>query len=98
MHFLLIAYDGTDEQAPLRRQQARERHLVSIEALKKEGRALYGAAILNEKQEMAGSVVIYQFPSRGEFDAYLEEEPYVTAGIWQRIEVIPCRVPPVFLE
>jgi uncharacterized protein len=98
MHFLLIAYDGTDDQAPARRQLVRERHLASIEALKKEGKALYGAALLNEKQEMAGSVVIYQFPTREEFDAYLEEEPYVTGNVWQRIEVRPCRVPPVFLD
>ena len=97
MHFLLMAYDGTDEQAPLRRQQARERHLASIEELKREGKALYGAAILNEKEEMAGSMVIYQFPTREDFDAYLRVEPYVTGKVWQRIEILPCRVPPVFL-
>lgn len=98
MHFLLTAYDGTDDQAPQRRQQARERHLASIEILKKEGKALYGAAILNDSQEMAGSVVIYEFPCREDFDAYLRDEPYVTEGVWQRIEVLPCRVPPVFLK
>jgi uncharacterized protein len=98
MHFLLIAYDGTDEEAPLRRQQARESHLASITALKKEGKALYGAALLNEKQEMAGSVVIYQFPAREDLEAYLEAEPYITGNVWQRIEIRPCRVPPVFMD
>lgn len=97
MHFLLIAYDGTDEQAPARRLRAREQHLASIEALKKEGKALYGAALLDDRQEMAGSLVIYQFDSRGDLDAYLAEEPYVTQKVWQRIEIKPCRVPPVFL-
>jgi uncharacterized protein len=97
MHFLVIAYDGTDEQAPLRRLQARPRHLASIEGLKKEGKALYGAALLDGKGEMTGSVVIYQFRSREEFDAYLKDEPYVTEGVWERIKVKPCRVPPVFL-
>jgi uncharacterized protein len=96
MHFLIMAYDGTDEHAPARRLRARERHLASIEALKSEGKALYGAALLNERQEMSGSMVIYQFPSREDLDAYLRDEPYVTGGVWQRIEILPCRVPPVF--
>ena len=97
MHFLLIAYDGKDEQAPARRLLARERHLASIEVLKREGKALYGAALLDDRQEMEGSVVIYQFASREEFDAYLRDEPYVTGKVWEKIEVLPCRVPPLFM-
>ncbi|MFY9398047.1 MAG: YciI family protein [Desulfomonilia bacterium] len=97
MQFLVIAYDGTDEQAQARRLSAREAHLASIERLKLEGRALYGAAILDEKQAMIGSIVVYDFASREELDRYLEAEPYITGGVWKRIEVMPCRVPPLFL-
>lgn len=96
MHFLVIAYDGTDEQAPSRRLATRERHLASIERLKSEGKALYGAAILDDKDAMIGSLVIYEFNSHEEFDEYLKHEPYITEKVWERIEVKPCRVPPIF--
>lgn len=98
MHFLVIAYDGTDEQAPSRRMAVRERHLAVIEQLKASGRALYGAALLDENDAMIGSMVIYDFTSREEFDTYLRTEPYVTGNVWQKIEIRSCRVPPVFLE
>lgn len=97
MHFLVMAYDGTDEEAPARRLAARERHLASIEMLKTEGKALYGAALIDEMGAMIGSLVIYEFDSREEFDAYLKAEPYVTGKVWEKIEVRPCRVPPIFL-
>jgi uncharacterized protein YciI len=98
VHFLVIAYDGADEQAPARRLAARERHLASIERLKQEGRALYGAALVDEKGSMTGSIVLYDFDSREELDGYLKTEPYVVEGVWKRIEVKPCRVPPIFLN
>ncbi|MRR36205.1 hypothetical protein EG829_16320, partial [bacterium] len=94
---LLIAYDGTDKDAPARRLAARPRHLESIEKLKTEGRALYGAALIDGSGGMIGSVVIYDFESREAFDDYLRGEPYITENVWQRVEVSPCRVPPVFL-
>jgi uncharacterized protein len=97
MHFLVTAYDGTDELAPSRRQAAREGHLTSIEKLKAQGKALYGAALIDDKGGMVGSLVIYEFDSREEFDAYLKDEPYVTGKVWEKIEVKPCRVPPIFL-
>jgi uncharacterized protein YciI len=97
MHFLLIAHDGTDIEAPARRLAARPRHLESIERLKAEGRALYGAALIDNNGGMTGSVVIYDFETREAFEEYLRSEPYITEGVWQKVEVLPCRVPPVFL-
>lgn len=96
MHFLIIAYDGTDKQAPSRRLAARERHLASIERLKSQGKALYGAALLDDTGGMIGSLVIYDFDTREEFDEYLRQEPYITGNVWQKIEIKPCRVPPIF--
>ena len=98
MQFLIIAYDGTDEQAQARRLAARQRHMAGIERLKLEGRALYGAALLDEDQAMIGSVVLYDFDSREELEAYLKTEPYVTGNVWQTIEIRPCRVPAVFMH
>lgn len=98
MHFLLIARDGTDERALERRLDSREKHLVSITRLKAEGKALYGAALIDENGAMRGSVLIMNFATREEFDQYLENEPYVRGKVWQEIEVKPCRVPELFME
>jgi hypothetical protein len=97
MHFLLIARDGTDDKAPERRLASRERHLASITRLKAQGKALYGAALIDEDGTMRGSILIMDFESREEFDRYLEDEPYVTGKVWQDIEVKQCRVPELFL-
>ena len=36
---------------------------------------------------MKGSVLILDFPSRAELDAYLAAEPYVVEHVWEKIEV-----------
>ncbi len=36
---------------------------------------------------MTGSVLILDFASRGELDAYLAKEPYVTEGVWRQVDV-----------
>ncbi len=42
MQFLLLAYDGKDENTLVRRMEARPAHMAGIEKMK----ALYGAALL----------------------------------------------------
>lgn len=98
MHFLLIARDGSDEKALERRLAHRERHLASITRLKGEGKALYGAALIDEGGAMKGSVLIMNFKNREEFDQYLKNEPYVIGKVWQEIEVKTCRVPELFMQ
>ena len=98
MHFLLIARDGSDEKALERRLAHREKHLESITKLKEEGKALYGAALIDESGAMKGSVLIMNFATREEFDRYLESEPYVKGKVWQEIEVKTCRVPELFMQ
>ena len=91
MQYLVTAYDGTDPDAPARRQAVREAHLAGARRLTAEGRILIGGAILNDSGEMIGSAVIVDFPSRAELDDWLKSDPYVTGGVWQKIEVIPFR-------
>ncbi|WP_043262868.1 YciI family protein [Streptomyces sp. CT34] len=98
MQFLLIAYDAKDEQAQQRRLAARERHLAQGPPLVAEGKALFGTAILDDEGRMVGSMLVMDFPTRAEFDAWLETEPYVTDGVWAEIQVQPCQAGPVFLE
>ena len=36
---------------------------------------------------MKGSALILEFENRAALDDYLAHEPYVTEGVWQKIEV-----------
>ncbi len=96
MQFLVLAYDENDDKALDRRLAARPAHIAGIEKMKAEKRALYGTAILAESEKMIGSVMIVDFKSRTELDAWLKSEPYVTQRVWQKIEVLACKVPPLF--
>ena len=98
MQFLVIGYDGTDEKAPERRMAVREAHLAGVTKMKEEGKAVFGVAILNDREQMIGSALVVDFPARADVDAWLKTEPYVTGGVWQKIEVLPARVPPMFAK
>jgi len=97
MNYLIIAHDGTDDKALERRMASRDQHLASIIKLKAEGKALYGAALIDEGGAMKGSLLIMDFSSQAELEHYLATEPYITGKVWQQVEVKPCRVPEIFL-
>jgi uncharacterized protein len=98
MHYLITAHDGSDEKALERRLAARERHLQSITKLKEEGKALYGAALIDDNGNMKGSMLIMNFQSQDELEHYLATEPYITGKVWQTVDVKPCRVPELFMQ
>lgn len=91
MQFLVVARDGTDEDALERRRRTRPTHLASIQPLVDAGSVLVGGAILDEAGEMIGSMLLVDFPDRADVDAWLADDPYVTGGVWQEIEVMPFR-------
>ena len=74
MQFLVIAYDGTDDRAMERRMAARETHLAGVVKMKEEGKAIYGVAILNEREQMIGSVLVVDYPTRADVDAWLNSQ------------------------
>jgi uncharacterized protein YciI len=91
MQFLVLARDGTDAEAPARRQKFREAHLAGAFKLHDSGNILIGGAILDEQGGMIGSAIITDFPDRAALDAWLKNDPYVTGNVWQHIEVKPFR-------
>lgn len=97
MQFLVIAPDHTDAEAPQRRQATRQAHLDYIKA-RTPDTFLYGAALLNETGQMSGSVFVCQFADARGVQAWLAEEPYVLANVWNRdaITVQPVAVAPIF--
>jgi uncharacterized protein YciI len=96
MQFLLIAHDGDDDHALNRRLQAREQHIALGDDMFANGSMLYGGALLDEQEKMIGSVLVLDFPTRQELDAWLKIEPYVLGDVWRRIDVQPFRVGPSF--
>ena len=51
-----------------------------------------GLPFRDEEGKMKGSVLVLEFDSRAELDAYLAQEPYVLEHVWDRIEVDPMNV------
>ena len=92
MQFLVLAHDGTDAEAPARRQRVRADHLAAAGRLKARGHFILGGAILDPEGRMVGSAVVFDFPDRAQLDDYLARDPYVTGKVWQHIEVHPFRV------
>lgn len=96
MQFLVTGIDYTDEGALDRRLKAREAHLKGVEAAQARGEHLYGAALLDDSGKMIGSFLVVDYPDKDALDAWLKNEPYVLAHVWEKVEVHPCRVAPVF--
>lgn len=101
MYFIVKGLDGTDAEAPMRRQAVRAEHLDNVKRLADAGKILIAAAYIDDKddnEQMIGSLLIFEVDSRADIDAYLAEEPYVSGDVWRTIEVSPCKVPPMFLD
>jgi uncharacterized protein YciI len=95
MQFLLLAYDGMDNLALQRRLKVREEHLKNISLLKSAGEFLIGGAILDESGKMIGSMIVYDFPDLQTLEKRLIDEPYITGGVWEKIEIKPFRLAPI---
>lgn len=91
-HFLVVAMDGTDAEAPARRQAVRPAHLAGLEGMIERGEVVSGGPILNAEGAMIGSTMTVAFPDRTGLDAWLAVEPYVAQGVWRDIDVKPIRL------
>ena len=95
MWYVIEGYDGQDVLS--RRLQARPEHLARLTALRDEGRLLLAGpcpAIDAEDPGPAGfsgSVVIAEFDSVQAARDWADADPYVAAGVYQRVEVRPFR-------
>ncbi len=95
MWYAIEGFDGADVLA--RRVQAREQHLARLTALRDAGRLLLAGpcpAIDAEDPGPAGfsgSIVIAEFASLEDAQAWAEADPYVAADVYQRVEVRPFK-------
>ena len=82
MQFIVKAYDGPGMLE--KRMEVRPRHLEGMKALG--NRIICAGGLLDEEGKMKGSVLVMEFEDRAALDAYISGEPYVTEGVWQKIE------------
>jgi uncharacterized protein YciI len=92
MQFILIAYDRIDAVALDRRMKSRPEHLEKISHVKKAGKFLCGGAILDDKEKMIGSMILYEVADRAELDSILKDEPYIYNKVWEKIDIRPFRI------
>ena len=88
MQFIIKAYDG--EGMLEKRMAVRPRHLEGMKTLGKQ--IICAGGLLDDEGRMKGSALVMEFEDRAALDAYLSSEPYVTEGVWKKIEIEPMNV------
>jgi uncharacterized protein YciI len=92
MQFLVVGFDGKDDDAAARRQQARSAHLELGDQLLASGHLWYAAEIENADGDAIGSMRLVDFASEAELQEWLAREPYVTSDVWRSMHKHACTV------
>ncbi|MHA7853045.1 YciI family protein [Marinobacter shengliensis] len=96
MYYAIISEDVPNSLAL--RMTARPAHVARLEALKAEGRLLVAGphpAIDSPdpgEAGFSGSLVIAEFESLEQAQAWADAEPYIEAGVYQSVTVKPYKV------
>ncbi|MCK7595707.1 YciI family protein [Microbulbifer sp. CAU 1566] len=96
MWYAIISQD-VENSLPLR-QSARPQHIARLNDLKDQGRLLIAGphpAIDSEDPGEAGftgSLVVAEFPSLQEAQAWADADPYVEAGVYAGVTVKPYKL------
>ena len=95
MYYSIISKDVPDS-LPLRKE-ARPAHIERLESLRAQGRLLvagpFPALDTPDPGEAGfqGSLVIAEFDSLEQAKAWAEADPYVAAGVYDSVEVLPYK-------
>lgn len=92
MQFIINAYDGTDDKALERRMAVRTEHLENMKKVQEIGKVTCAGGLLNKEGKMIGSFLVMEFDTEELFNQYLESEPYIKRGVWEKIQVEKCNV------
>jgi uncharacterized protein len=90
--FLVTLYDGTDAEAPARRQATRPTHLEGLKGNVANGKLLVGGPIFDDAQNTIGSFLLVDCADRAELDGLIANDPYTKGNVWQSVEVKPVRL------
>lgn len=90
MLFSIFAYDVENSLAL--RIQARPAHLARLEDLDQAGRLIIAGPNPNiEGEGFSGSLIVAKFDSLEAADLWASEDPYLSAGVYDRVEVKPFK-------
>jgi len=84
MYFIILATDKPN--ATQIRQQARPTHLDYIGGFGTQIVAA-GATLSDDGTAMTGSFFLVDMPDRGAVEEYVRNDPYVKAGLFERVEI-----------
>ncbi|HQQ74091.1 MAG TPA: YciI family protein [Pseudomonadales bacterium] len=94
---MLYAITGTDTPNSLdKRMQARPAHLERLQSLKNAGRLILAGPFPSIDSEdgaagFTGSLIVAEFNSLAEAQAWADADPYNAAGVYQSVTVKPFR-------
>ncbi|MFV0563056.1 YciI family protein [Malaciobacter mytili] len=93
MQYLIIAYDN--DNALEKRLAVREAHVEGAKKLMAEGKIINAGALIEEEQ-MVGSTLFVDFETEDELNDWLDNEPYVTNGVWnmEEFQIVPVKLLP----
>ena len=89
--YALIAHDRPGLE---HRRDNRPAHLEHMAKLDAAGRLHYGGPLLNETQDMVGSLIILEADSLDDAKATYAKDPYVIHNVFDRYDVVETK--PVF--
>lgn len=91
MLFMLLATDA--ENAAQARQQARAEHLARLAELDKAGRLFTAGPtpMPDNPDAVSGSLIIADFDSLDDAEAWAGDDPYVHAGVYSEILIRPFK-------
>ncbi len=95
MWYVIQGHDGPD--ALPRRLAARPDHLQRLHALRDEGRLMLAGPFPAIDAEdpgpagFSGSLIVAEFGSLDEARAWADADPYVAAGVYERVDVRPFK-------
>ncbi len=93
MQYLVIAYDN--DGALEKRLEVRDAHVEGAKKLIAEGKIIEAGALI-EEDKMVGSTLFVDFENDDEINEWLENEPYVTNGVWnmEDFQIVPVKLLP----
>ena len=62
-----------------------------VKQLKAGNNYVLGGALLNPDGQMFGSMMVVDFDTEEAMQAWLQNDPYVTGQVWEKIDVKPFR-------
>jgi len=85
MLFVIIGHDGPNGAAL--RPTVRPAHLENLQPLVESGRVVVGGPFTDG----SGSLIVAEFENEAAAKVFAQSDPYVTQGVFERVEIKPFR-------